>query len=150
MNPDHRALLAEELGLLKRAEEALRYSYERCVEVGQKDQYTPEELERFESLTSRFSRMSDLLLQRVFRLIDRIDLEDQGTVRDRINRAEKKGLVASAEQFILVRELRNRIAHQYVPEGIQSLFAEVLKDIPVLFETAWRVHKYCERYASSK
>lgn len=69
MNPDHRALLGEKLGLFKRVEEALRYSYGRCLEVGQKNQYTHEELERFESLTSRFSRMSDLLLQRVVLLL---------------------------------------------------------------------------------
>ena len=39
------------------------------------------ELEHFESLTGRFARLSDLLIQKIFRLIDQLDLEDLGTVR---------------------------------------------------------------------
>lgn len=61
----------------------LLFSYQRCEALETKENYTDEELEHFESLTGRFARLSDLLIQKIFRLIDQIDLEDQGTVKDR-------------------------------------------------------------------
>ena len=97
-------------------------------------------------LTGRFARLADLLVQKIFRLIDRMDLEDQGTIRDRINRAEKKGLIASAEQFILIKELRNTIAHEYDPVATQQIFLNVLAFCPLLFDSVDRVKKYIVIY----
>ena len=115
-------LLEEELELMTKAAEVLNYSYKKCKEIGIKDEYDFDELDRFESLTSRFARLSDLLIQTIFRLIDKIDLELEGTTRDRINRAERKELIKSADDFIKIRILRNEIAHEYVPDDIQKLF----------------------------
>ena len=68
----------------------LKFSEEKCRAIGIKEEYTPDELDRFESLTSRFARLCDILLQKVFRLVDEIDLDLQSTLRDRINRAARK------------------------------------------------------------
>ena len=68
-------------------------------------------------LSARFARVSDILVQKIFRLIDILDLEDSGTVLDRINRAEKKDLVGSAREFIEIRELRNRVDFFQNPHG---------------------------------
>ena len=83
-------LLRDELSSLERALEVMQYSYGTCNEIGIKEDYTFDEMDRFEAFTSRFARMSDLLIQKIFRLIDQIDLEDSETVRDRINNAEKR------------------------------------------------------------
>ena len=83
-------LLRDELSSLERALEVLQYSYDTCNGIGIKEDYTFDEMDRFEAFTSRFARLSDLLIQKIFRLIDQIDLEDSETVRDRINNAEKK------------------------------------------------------------
>ena len=141
-----KALLIEELERLDKSVEVLQYSYQRCLEIEGKESFSDQELERFESLTGRFARLADLLVQKIFRLIDRMDLEDQGTIRDRINRAEKKGLIASAEQFILIRELRNAIAHEYDPEATQQIFLNVLAFCPLLFDSVDRVKRYIVTY----
>ena len=65
------ALLADEIALMKRAGESLTFSYRRCLKIQNKTEHTAEELERFESLTGRYARLSDLLTQKTFRLIDR-------------------------------------------------------------------------------
>jgi len=66
-------LLQEELAGLQLAARHLEYSLDRCVNlVGQKEM-PPEQLERLESLSSRFARLADLLVQRIFRLIDEIE-----------------------------------------------------------------------------
>jgi uncharacterized protein YutE (UPF0331/DUF86 family) len=131
-------LLTEQLQLLDKSVDVFSYSYKRCKEVNEKPKYSEQDLERFESLTGRFARLADLLVQKIFRLIDRMDLEDQGTVRDRINRAEKKGLIESAEQFVLIRELRNTIAHDYDPIAIEKMFLAVLDFCPILIDAVDR------------
>ena len=110
-------LLKAELSLLDNAIEILKYSYDACLKIDIKEQYTLDELDRFEAFTSRFARLSDIVIQKMFRLIDDIDLEDSGTVRDRINRAEKKNLIEDADIFIQIRIVRNDIAHEYNAES---------------------------------
>ncbi len=147
MKEKHLLLLQSELALMDKATEELRFSYKRCQTVGNKENYTPDELEHFESLTGRFARLSDLIIQKIFRLIDQLDLDKQGTIRDQINRAEKKGLIASAETFIEIRELRNNIAHEYDPTATLSLFKAVMLLCPAIFNAIENIHQYSEKYS---
>jgi len=138
--------LQAELELMDKATEYLHYSYQRCQTIGTKENYTQEELEPFEALTGRFSRLSDLLIQKMFRLINQLDLEESGTIRDQINRAEKKKLIASAEEFVDIRELRNSIAHEYDSTAMTSIFLDVMGYCPVLFDAVERIHHYSQKY----
>uniref|UniRef100_C6E0M4 DUF86 domain-containing protein n=1 Tax=Geobacter sp. (strain M21) TaxID=443144 RepID=C6E0M4_GEOSM len=139
-------ILQKELKLLADATEVLAYSYNKCSRIGIKSCYEPEELESFESFTGRFARLSDILVQKVFRLIDELDLDTQGTIRDRINRAEKKELIGSSDTFVEIRMIRNDIAHEYVPEAIQEIFVKVLGLTPALLDAVERVKRYCHKY----
>jgi len=143
-------LLKEELELLEKAADILSYSFEKCKKIGIKEEYDYDELDRFESLTGRFARLSDLLIQKIFRLIDRIDLEPGGTIRDRINRAERKGLINRADDFVKIRIVRNDIAHEYLPEEIKALFKKVLKFTPDLLDSVKRVNEYCKNYETEE
>jgi len=111
-----------------------------------KESYKPEELESFESFTSRFARLSDILIQKIFRLVDELDLDTQGTVRDRINRAEKKELIVSSDVFIEIRIIRNDIAHEYLPKAIHEIFERVLLLTPHLLDGVERTIAYCNKY----
>ena len=103
-------------------------------------------MESFEALTSRFVRLSDIIVQKVLRTLDILDLDDEGTVRDRINRAEKKGIVESADSLVDVRVLRNEIAHEYKSEVIYSIFSQVLEHVPFLLESVENIKNYAEKY----
>ncbi len=142
MKKNEHELLIEQVKLLKDANEILKYSYDRCREIGIKTEYTFDELDRFEALTSRFSRASDILIQKVFRLIDIIELEGRGTVIDRINRAEKRNIVANAEVLKKIRHLRNDIAHEYVPEVVSEIFKEVLSMTAYLIQDIEKTIEY--------
>lgn len=146
MKNDRLILLKIELNLLERATKTLRYSQKRCLLLGKKEVYSLDEEERFESLTARFARVCDILVQKIFRLIDVIDLEDQGTVLDRINRAEKKGLIGSARLLIEMRELRNRIAHDYAPKAVAQIFHEVLAHTTQLLNAVTLTKKHTQKY----
>jgi len=134
MTNDLLDLLKEEQALLESATNIFLYSYHQCKEVGIKEHYSYEELDKIEAFTSRFARLSDILIQKIFRLIDRIDLEDTGTIRDRINRAEKKGLVEDADIFIQIRILRNDIAHEYLPDAVKETYKKVIELSPHLLD----------------
>ena len=146
MTDQLRLLLVKELKVLCDAREVLEYSLKKCSTIGIKESYEPEELESFESFTGRFARLSDILIQKLFRLVDELDLDAQGTIRDRINRAEKKGLIVSSDIFVEIRMIRSDIAHEYLPEAIHDLFGKVLELTPQLLDGVERTVMYCRRY----
>lgn len=107
---------------------------------------SPEHADAFEALAGRFARLCDLLLKRVFRSLDAVELEDEGTVLDALNRAEKRGVVPSAGWFREVRELRNVIAHEYAEEDLHQLFGAIRNRVPGLLETVRKVSEYSVRH----
>ncbi len=139
-------LLQEELAILEKATDILLYSYKKCKNIAVKPEYSYEELDNFEALTSRFARLSDIIIQKIFRLFDVIDLEENGTVQDRINRAEKRGLIDKASIFVKIRELRNSIAHEYLPDVFKAIYKEVFELTPILCETTEKIKACSRRY----
>ena len=146
MTPDEHALLQEEIKALNKAGEILTQSYKKCQAFGIKETYSIDELESIEAFTSRFARTADILTQRMFRLIDELDLDNEGTVRDRINRAEKKELIEQADAFVEIRKLRNTIAHEYQPNAPEKIYDDVLKSTPNLFDSIERINRYITKY----
>jgi uncharacterized protein YutE (UPF0331/DUF86 family) len=75
----------------------------------------------------RFARTSDILISKVVKTLLILLQEMPKTVIDTANFLEKLGIVAEAEQLLLIRELRNTIAHDYVVENPKELFKQVMK-----------------------
>ena len=141
MTKDKRQLLEKQLQQMHKVASGLEWSLQRCLPLTI-DALDAEGEEKFETLTARFARMSDILIQKIFRLVDELDLESAGTVRDRINRAEKKGLIDSARDYVIIRELRNAIAHEYEEEALVNIHREVLRLTPLLLSTPEKVGDY--------
>lgn len=141
MTPEKIELLQEELLGLQLAAGHLGYSMERCRNLIDQKELPPEQLERLESLTSRFARLADLLIQRIFRLIDEIELIGGGSLLDRIYRAEKRGW-ANAAELIKIRELRNLIAHEYATEKMLEIYTAVAALSPALLAAVPKVIAY--------
>jgi len=92
--------LAELIAQLGKAGDTLGYSYDKCTAIGVKQMYDAEEQDRFEALTSKFARLADFIIKQAIKLIDILNLDEPPeTIRDAINRAEKKGLITSALNF---------------------------------------------------
>ncbi len=146
MTKDEQELLKEEISSVNDAGEILRQSIEKCERIGVKNEYSSDELESIEAFTSRFARTTDILTQRTFCLIDELDLDSEGTVRDRINRAEKKELIANGSAFVEIRKLRNTIAHEYQTDAPEKIYAEMLTSAPHLIDSIARLNQYIEKY----
>ena len=139
-------ILKKELNSLNKSVALIQGSYERCSKIGDKTNFSNSELEAFEALTARYARLSDLLIQKIFRLIDTLELVDDGTMVDRINRAEKRAIVSSAKEFTGLRLLRNTIVHEYEPDEYARIFKDVLKVTPILLETVEKTKQYCQKF----
>ncbi|GHV90885.1 hypothetical protein AGMMS50268_13880 [Spirochaetia bacterium] len=124
----------------------LRRSFDICVKIGLKAEYQEDEFDQFENLTSRYARTTDLLINKVLRSIDAVELVDSGSVIDAANHAEKRGIVDSVSQLRDLKDLRNEIAHEYETEDLSKLFALVLDTVPRLFVLADRTVNYCGKY----
>ena len=142
----HAQALSETLRQLDDGARWLRRSLVRCRKAAAKRELTAADLDAFEALTSRYARVSDIILQKLFRGLDSIELEDSGTLLDALNRAEKRGLIDSAGDFREIRELRNEIAHEYAHENLRPLFDSALEHTPALLEIIRRSRAYCRRY----
>ncbi len=147
MTKDLLELLNKELASLTKSTALIQGSYDRCLKIGNKSNYSPGELEAFEALTARYSRLSDLLIQKIFRLIDTLELVDEGSMVDRINRAEKRKIVVSAKEFTNLRLLRNTIVHEYEPDEYARIFDQVLKVTPILLGAVEKAKQYCKKFA---
>ena len=145
MNKKLIELLKKELELLDDAASILKRSYEICKQIGVKTSYPFEELDHLEALTNRFARLSDILTQKILRVIDELDLETAGTPRDRLNRAEKKNLISSVESFTKIRLLGNEIAHEYMPHAIQQIYLQVMEWTPSLLESVGKIKDYTQK-----
>lgn len=134
---------------LKQSEEAahhLNISFERCESFINNNEYTEENLIELEALAARFARLSDLLIQKTFKTIDRLDANSPGTVRDRIMQAEKKGLISDADTLMEIRNVRNTIAHEYESIDLREMFLFIFRHSSLLIEILDNCKKYSTRF----
>jgi hypothetical protein len=131
---DHQllALLLEEWELLMQSVSTLLKSNDKCGKLIIKKAYTFEDEESFDSLTSKFCRTSDIYTQKVLRTVRMLLHESFVPFIDNMNQLEKMGIIDSADDMIEIRDMRNQITHEYLPEAIHNLIPEVLSMTRVL------------------
>jgi uncharacterized protein with HEPN domain len=127
---------------LEKSIDALSYSYNKCSDIGEKKEYSLEEQEKFEALTSRFARTSDILTQKVLKTLFILIQENVKTIIDAANLLEKLEIIERADDLLNIRELRNQIAHEYQDTELNSLFMDVLKYVPELEKIVDGLKKY--------
>ena len=141
-------LLADQIKILKAARDVLRESHVRVAVIlakSESEELTPGERESCEALTSRFARLSDFLFMRAFRTLDQLELSDDGSGIDRLNRMEKRGVINSSLEWRFIRELRNSIAHEYLLERSDTVLKEAFRCSEVLFKTVEMYLDYCTK-----
>ncbi len=87
--------------------------------------------ERVDAFVARFGRLQDLLGDKYLPAWLRAVQEPVGTDLENLDRAEKLGLVQSADAWISVRKLGNQLVHEYVGR------MDILHD--ALFQANYRV-----------
>lgn len=134
--------LTYNLSLLDKSAKTLALSLQKCKKISVKKEYSFEESESFDALSSKFSRTSDIYTQKVLRSVFSLLRERQTTLIDMANRAEKLELITSAKELFTIRDVRNEIAHQYVEEVLFELYVKVLDTTDILFSSIKKTKFY--------
>ena len=138
-------IFCENLNLLEKNLKWLKKSYEKAKKIDLNKELTEEDLEVFETLSNRFGRTVDILINKILRGLDIIELEDITRKLDIVIRAEKRGFVDDYKILIEMKDLRNELVHEYIQENLIERFKEVLEYTPRLFDITNKLKDYVEK-----
>ena len=90
--------------------------------------YSPREREPFDALSDRFLRAfeSSLKFFRTWEWVREANASE--TFRDLLLRMEKLGLISDLATWIGLRDLRNRVFHDYLPGELAELYAAIIDE----------------------
>ena len=140
-------LLLTHWDVLQRSLKSLQQSRDKTHQLLQQSEFSFEELESIDSLTSKFSRTSDIYLQKVLRSIWMLLREDTVPLIDLLNRAEKLMIIVSAEELLQMRDIRNQIAHEYLLEAVPELALEVVVMTTLLQKNIGQIEHFLSQRA---
>ena len=106
-----------------------------------------ENSEMLDAFVSRFGRLQDTLGDKLLPAMLRAALEKTGAQLDNLLRAEKLGWIESTQVWIELRELRNRLVHEYMESADDLLDAlqQALQGVHILTETQFCMAAYAQK-----
>lgn len=111
----------------------------------------PDLAERLDAFVARFARLQDTLGDKLIPELMQHMLETPGSVIDNLNRMEKLGLLASVDDWVEARNLRNRLVHEYMRDPAE--FADALKRagdlVQLLVNTSDALKQYSDAHFQS-
>ncbi|MFM8415301.1 MAG: nucleotidyltransferase substrate binding protein [Planctomycetota bacterium] len=121
-------LLADSRAKLRAALELVFASADGYVPFAPSRSYPPREREPYDALSDRFLRAFESSLK-FFRTWERVREADVSeTFRDLLLRMEKVGLISDLATWIALRDLRNRVVHDYLPNELAALYAAIIEE----------------------
>jgi uncharacterized protein with HEPN domain len=78
---------------------------------------SPEGRDRLEAFVGKFTRLQDTLIDKLLPQFLSACGEVTGSVLDNLNRAERLRLLAATDHWLAMRQLRNRLVHEYVEDA---------------------------------
>jgi hypothetical protein len=105
-----------------------------------------EHSEMLDAFVSRYGRLQDMLGDKLLPAMLRASLEKMGSQLDNLLRAEKLGWIDSTQTWIEIRELRNKLVHEYIesPSVLLSALQQALLCVHILIETQSRMADYAK------
>jgi len=92
----------------------------------EKHAYNADESEPYDAFSDRFIRAVEVGFK-FFRSYERLQFaEESDTLRDLLNRMEKLELILSVELWFKMRDVRNRIVHDYLPQEIKAMYDDMM------------------------
>ena len=102
-----------------------------------------------DQLVFRFGRLQDAMGTRLLPALLQLAQEWRETEAfiDKLNRAEKLGMIPAAEQWQKLRELRNQSAHEYPgqPELLIANLRRLVESVPLLEQALGHLQQYASQ-----
>ncbi len=107
----------------------------------------PDLAERVEAFVGRFGRLQDTVGDKLLPLLIAALGEKSSAAIDNLDRAERLGLLKSADEWMTMRNLRNQMIHEYVEDPV--ILSNALQSghyfVPALIATASKMIAEIER-----
>ena len=88
--------------------------------------YSPKEREPYDALSDRFSRAVEVSIK-FFRSYEMFMYgENSDTLRDLLHRMEKLDFIDTTIIWMKMRDVRNRIVHDYLPDEIKKIYDSIM------------------------
>ena len=78
----------------------------------------PDLAERVEAFVGRFGRLQDTVGDKLLPLLLTALGEKTSAAIDNLDRAERLGLINSADEWMIIRNLRNQMVHEYIEDPL--------------------------------
>ncbi|NOT13872.1 MAG: hypothetical protein HOP23_18985 [Methylococcaceae bacterium] len=136
---------AKEVRFLKRTADRLR-SVNIDIFWVESLESNDENSEMLDAVVSRFGRLQDTLDDKLLPAILSASLEKTGAQLDNLLRAEKLGWIESTQTWIELRELRNRLVHEYIEsaDDLLSALQQALQGVHILTENQLRLVSFAQ------
>jgi hypothetical protein len=121
-------------------------TYDLSVEILKKDNITVQDRIVLEALTARYSRTLNFFINKLLSLVDALELENEGSVLDRINRFKKRGVLDDETDWRIFKDLENKIAHEYIVEETDDIVTDVIKYGSILMQSYDSLKIYCKKF----
>lgn len=125
MNRDQQDMLRENRDKASAALRLVMASLDAYAPFDPAAELSPKELEPYDALADRFIRA----IESALRLFRSVELYEFGvpadSTRELLDRMEKLRWVSSADQWMAMRSIRNKIVHDYLPEQIAQMFGQI-------------------------
>ena len=110
-------------------------------------EYDQDLAERVEAFVGRFARLQDTLGDKLLPLLLTALGEKITSAIDNLEKAEKLGLIASADDWMIIRQLRNQMVHEYVEDPVILISALNTANafVPLMIAAASNMHIEIER-----
>jgi len=135
---------AEERNLLATGERLFRTGTVHGIAKAADDD--PVVAERIEAFVARFSRLQDTLGDKILPLTLRMAGEDVLPMIGNLDRAERYAWLDSADGWLRVRKLRNRMVHEYVndPADLAAALGDIHAAVPSLSRCLANLKRFAE------
>ena len=133
LNPAMKECSQHQLRLHAAWEEAVNFA---SLKEDSTEELTDGQVRTLDQLIFRFGKLQDAigtrLLPATLQLVQ--EWRDNEPFLDKLNRAEKLGILPSVEHWQLLRELRNQTAHEYPdqPERVRINLCRLIANVPIL------------------
>ncbi len=106
----------------------LKASVVKTTDYDTNKNYSADELELYDALSDRFMR-TVLVAIKFFKTYEYyLQAEQSQTLRDGLHQMEKLKLITNIDIWLEMRDIRNRIVHDYIPEKIAEMYQLIHTD----------------------
>lgn len=111
-----------------RAFQLLQASVIKTTDYNTAKNYSADELEPYDALSDRFIRSVEIAIKFFKTYEYHMQAEQSQTLRDGLHQMEKFELISNLDIWIDMRDIRNRIVHDYIPEKVAQMYQLIRGD----------------------